>query len=89
VDRALGLCAKTLGRLDAAERHFESSLEIDRRMGFRLFEVVTLTDHSRLRLLRDEGDDARIAREQLREALRIADECGAKGLAERARTLLG
>ncbi len=58
VERALGLAARTLGRLDDAVRHLEDGLESNRRLGNRPMLAITRGDLGATLLMRDRGNDA-------------------------------
>ena len=62
VDRTLGLLATALGRLDAAEAHFDRALDLNSRLGARTFQVRTLRAYAEMLLARGaDGDRAKAA----------------------------
>ena len=81
VSRVLGLLARTAGRFDAAERHFEEALALSERMGDRPMRASCQFELGRLLL--DRGDRGR-ALELLGEAVEGAQEIGMVGLTEDA-----
>ncbi len=65
-ERALGLCAATTGRLDAAAHHLDAAIRADRRLGNR--PMAVLTEHTLAGVLRAGGGRSDQARaEQLAE----------------------
>jgi DNA-binding SARP family transcriptional activator len=85
--RPLGLLASTLGRLDAAARHFEDALEMNLRIRSPLWVAHTQHDYARMLLGRDQPGDRDHAVELLSAALATADELGLKALTGRALVL--
>jgi tetratricopeptide (TPR) repeat protein len=73
VDRYLALLCATLDRRDAAERHFQQALEMNRRLGGTLPLAHTLFDYALFLLGREPGRRD-FALEQLREAESLARE---------------
>jgi DNA-binding SARP family transcriptional activator len=87
VSRYLGLLASTLGRFEAAERHFEAAVKMNERMGARPWVAHTKHDYARVLLAHGaEGDETK-ARELLRAALATARELGMEQLAAAASAL--
>jgi class 3 adenylate cyclase len=84
VARTLGLLAHASGRLDDAERHFRSALELCARMGDRPFAARTRYELAALLLERDRRGDREQALELLGECLDAAQEMGMRLQVERA-----
>jgi DNA-binding SARP family transcriptional activator len=82
--RGLGVLAATLDRPDAAARHFEVALEVERRMRARPW--VAHAQHDYGAMLLDQGDVAR-AEPLLDEAAVTYRELGMESWAERVRAL--
>ncbi len=77
-ERALGLCAATTGRIDAAVHHLEASIRSDRRFGSR--PMAVLTEHTLASILRASGaQDDKARAEQL--ANRAAERAQRMGMA--------
>ncbi len=72
----LGLLASTMGRFDAAERHFTDALEMNASLGGRPFTAYTLYEYSRMLLARGRAGDRRKAAEVAERALDTARELG-------------
>ncbi len=85
--RHLGQLATTLSRFDEAVDHFESALEMNRRMGTSPWLGLTECDYARMLRVRDRGDDRRRAAELVQHALQTADELGLGLLEKHARAL--
>jgi tetratricopeptide (TPR) repeat protein len=85
--RPLGSLAGLLCRFEEAERHFESALEVHRRMGARPWLAYTQHDFARMLRARGEGRDQRKALQLAGEALATARELGMVALAGRAKVL--
>jgi DNA-binding CsgD family transcriptional regulator len=83
VDRYLGMLAATLGDTDAAGRHFEAGLRLNRWMGARTW--LAHTAHEYGRVLRATGDDR--AGELLAHAAGLAEAIGMPVLLGRVRAL--
>ncbi|HVY28701.1 MAG TPA: AAA family ATPase [Polyangiaceae bacterium] len=79
VDRYLGMLSATLGRREAAARHFERAIEQNRRLGASLPLAYSQFDYARLIAQQAPAQ----ARACLAEAERIAAERGLAQLAER------
>ncbi len=87
VARSLGNLAATLGRFDAAERHFESALAMNARMRARPLVAWTQHDHARMLLARGASGDAEKATTFLDHAIVAAREIGMVALERRAAQL--
>ena len=85
-DRYLGMLAATLGEADRAEAHFESALELNRRMGAATWVAHTAYEYGRLLQARRGGDRAR-ARALLAEAASLAERIGMPTLTGRIRAV--
>jgi DNA-binding CsgD family transcriptional regulator len=83
-DRYLGMLAATLGDLEAAERHFEAALALNRAMGATTWLAHTAYQYGRMLLARE--GRAR-AKPLLAEAIAIAESVGMPALLGRARAL--
>jgi tetratricopeptide (TPR) repeat protein len=81
VARGLGVLATSLRRFDDAERHFNTALEIERRMRARPWLAHTQHDLATMLLARGEPDRAR---ELMAEAARSYRELGMESWAARA-----
>jgi DNA-binding CsgD family transcriptional regulator len=89
VDRYLGMLAATVGEWDTAEAHFDSALELNRRMGAHTWTAHTTYEYGRMLLHRGgPGDDAR-ARELLTETVGACERFGLRGLRRKLRALQG
>jgi eukaryotic-like serine/threonine-protein kinase len=84
VDRVLGLLAQTMGRLDDAERHLASAVEISRRMNDKPGVALSALAQAELLLERDREGDREQALELLAMVLGKAREMGARWIADRA-----
>ena len=83
LDRTYGLLAQTMGNLEQAENHFEDSLSICRKAGFRPELAWTCCDYADMLLERNgEGDRAR-AVALFDESLALSSELGMRPLMER------
>jgi tetratricopeptide (TPR) repeat protein len=78
VDRYLALLARTLGRLDDAEVHFQGAVGLNERMGARPWLARTQDDYARMLLARDGPGDRQRATELLTAA---RDTCAELGMA--------
>ncbi len=85
-DRYLGMLATTLGEWDRAEQHFESAIELNRRMGADTWLAHSAYEYARLLLRSPDGDRARAAA-LLDEAAELAERIGMATLLARARSL--
>ena len=88
VARGLGVLARTLGRFDAAEQHFEDALELEQRMRARPWLAHAQEDYARMLLARDAGQDRHRARKLLGEAVSTYRELAMDVHAPRAAALL-
>ena len=84
VDRVLGLLARTMGRLEDAERHLAKGLEIAKRMNDRPAMALGALALAELLLERDREGDREQALELLATVLAKAREMGARWIADRA-----
>jgi eukaryotic-like serine/threonine-protein kinase len=84
VDRVLGLLARTLGRVEEAERHLGNAVEISTRMGDRPGMALGGLALAELLLARDGGRDKDLALELLTELLGTARDMGARWIVDRA-----
>jgi tetratricopeptide (TPR) repeat protein len=73
VSRYLGLLAATLGRPDAAARHYEDALAMNTRMGARPWLALSQEDYARLLLNRDRPELREHAWQLLNAALTTFD----------------
>jgi DNA-binding SARP family transcriptional activator len=85
--RPLGVLATRLGRLGAAERHFEKALEMNERMGARPEIVHTQYDYARMLYVREGAGDRDRSRELLEAAIAGYRELGMETWAARAEAL--
>jgi class 3 adenylate cyclase len=83
VDRVLGLLARTMGRIDDAERHLRNAVEIATRMGDRPGMAVSGLALAELLLARGEPNDRELAQEMLSTVLTTAREMGARWIVDR------
>ncbi len=83
----LGMLATTLGRWAEAQAHFEEALEMNGRMGARLWLARTQCEYAAMLLARDGAGDRERALGLLAEALATAQELGMKKLVEDCRPL--
>ncbi len=79
VPRVLGRLATTLGRFDAAERHFEDAIAADLKLDARGWLPRTQCDYAEMLLERDDPGDREKALTLLSEALDTCQELGFKG----------
>ncbi len=84
-DRHLGALAATLGEAEAAERHFEHALDLNRRMGATTWLAHTQYEYARFLRTRKRGGDRRRADALLGEAAALADRIGMPALLGRIR----
>jgi tetratricopeptide (TPR) repeat protein len=87
VSRYLGLVATTTKRRDEAERHFESALTMNTRMGARPWLAHTQTDYAQMLHARNRPGDRERAQELLEPALGIYRELGMETYAAGAAAL--
>ena len=88
VARGLGVLARTLGRFDPAEQHFEVALEVEQRMRARPWLAHAQEDYARMLLARDAGQDRHRARELVGAAVSTYRELAMEVHARRAAALL-
>jgi tetratricopeptide (TPR) repeat protein len=81
VSRYLGLLARTLGRLDTAERHLLDAIAMNTRMGAHPWAAHARLDLASVLFERNGPDDGQQAAAQLRLAARTCDELGMAALA--------
>ena len=89
VARYLGLLAAAEGRWDAAERHFEEALEINRRIGARPWLARTQEDYAQMLRSRGGSGDLARASELLDAAVATYHELGMTGPLARAAAMTG
>jgi DNA-binding CsgD family transcriptional regulator/tetratricopeptide (TPR) repeat protein len=87
VDRHLGVLAATLGESDAAERHLEHALALNRRMGATTWLAHTQYEYARFLRARRRLGDRRRADALLGEAAALAARIGMPALLGRIRAL--
>jgi tetratricopeptide (TPR) repeat protein len=85
--RYLGLLAATMSRWEEAERHFDESHAMCRRMGAKPWLAHTQADRAWILLARQQPGDREQAGELLEESLIIAEALGMDVLTERVRLL--
>jgi DNA-binding CsgD family transcriptional regulator/tetratricopeptide (TPR) repeat protein len=78
-DRYLGMLAATLGEGERAEEHFESAMDLNRRMGAPTWLAHTAYEYARLLLARGPGQRAR-GEALLGEAAALAEHIGMPAL---------
>ena len=83
IHRVLGLLAHTSGNLDQAVAHYEDSLDLCRKAGYRPELAWTCCDYSDMLLERNNDGDEDKARTLLDESLAISTELGMRPLMER------
>jgi tetratricopeptide (TPR) repeat protein len=81
VSRYLGLLAATTARWADAERHFETAIEMNERIGARPWLAQTQHEYARLLLTRDRPGGQKEALELLDRALAICRELGMESYA--------
>jgi DNA-binding CsgD family transcriptional regulator/tetratricopeptide (TPR) repeat protein len=79
-DRYLGSISAVLGEWEQAERHFESALELNRRLRARTWVARTAFEYARMLLTRRARDDRSRAAALLGEAAALADVVGMHSL---------
>jgi tetratricopeptide (TPR) repeat protein len=84
VSRYLGLLARTLGRLDTAERHLLDAIAMNTRMGAHPWAAHTRLDLADVLFERNGPGDRQQAAAQLNLAARTCDELGMAALAAKA-----
>ena len=75
-DGPLGVLAATMGRLDAAARHFEEALRLDASCRTYAYRVLTARDYARLLVRRQGPGDVERARDVVDEAVVTARTAG-------------
>jgi len=88
MDTFIGMTAATMGRWDEAQRRFDSVLRLSRANLPRIFPVQIRLTYARMFLARNEAGDRERAKEQLTKVISIAEEVGAGGWADLARSTL-
>jgi tetratricopeptide (TPR) repeat protein len=88
VDRYLGLLARTMGRLDDAERHFTEAIAFNEQMGARPWVAHSRCDLAELLLHRGGPGDRERATEELSTTRDICEELGMPVLTEKVAKLL-
>ena len=83
----LGLLAATIGRWEAAERHFRHALAVNERMGARAFTARTRFAWAAMLLRRGDSSDVEQARELLAEVRQVTSELGMVTLGQQAEQL--
>jgi eukaryotic-like serine/threonine-protein kinase len=84
IDRVLGLLARTMGRLDDAERHLGNAVEIATRMNDRPGMALCGLALAEVLLERDRDNDRELALELLSTVLGTAREMSARWIADQA-----
>ena len=87
-DRYLGMLDATLHDWDRAESHFESALELNRRMGAATWEAHTAYEYGRMLLARGQAEDADRSASLLAGAAELAKGIGMRSLLDRIATLM-
>jgi tetratricopeptide (TPR) repeat protein len=85
--RPLGLLATTMGRMDAAARHFEDALEMNSKIRSPLWVAHTQYDYAHTLLQREHPGDRDNARKLLDAALLTADKLGLTALTNKTQRL--
>jgi DNA-binding CsgD family transcriptional regulator len=85
-DRYLGMLATTLGAWDRAEAHFESAMELNRRMGALTWLAHTAHEYARMLLARGPSHSDQVGA-LLGEATALAQSVGMPALLSRVRAL--
>src|SRR4051794_16036519 len=86
-ERFLGLLAHTLGRFEAADRHFRAGRKANASIGAHPLVATGRYEHARLLLDRDAPGDRQRANDLLGQALETAYELGMRALTDRALAL--
>ncbi len=81
------MLAATLGEWTRAAEHFESALELNRRLGARTWLAHTAFEYARMLLTRRAGRDRSRATALLGDAVLLAEEIGLTSLAARVARL--
>ena len=82
-DRYLGMLAAVMSDWDDAARHFDSALELNRRMGARTWLAHTTYEYARMLTRRGRAEDAPRAASLLDESAVLAGQIGMPGLLSR------
>ena len=82
--RSLGILARTMGRFDAAERHFLDAIELNERLGARVWLAWSKADYARLLAERNQPGDSERVERLLDEVIRSAEKTQAARIAEKA-----
>jgi DNA-binding CsgD family transcriptional regulator/tetratricopeptide (TPR) repeat protein len=82
-DRYLGMLATTLRDWEVAESHFDSALELNRRMGADTWLAHTAYEYGRMLLARGRAEDASRVAPLLTEAAALAERIGMPTLLDR------
>ena len=77
------LLAQTVGNLDDAQTHFEGSLELRRKSGYRPELAWSLCDYADVLLERDDKGDKAQAMSLLDESLQISGDLSMRPVMER------
>jgi tetratricopeptide (TPR) repeat protein len=85
--RSLGLLTATMGRFDAAVRHFEDALEMNTKIRSPLWIAHTQRDYANTLLQRAHHGDREKAIKLIDNALATADRLGLKALADKTQRL--
>jgi tetratricopeptide (TPR) repeat protein len=85
--RSLGLLAATMGRFDAAARHFDDALEMNAKIRSWLWVAHTQHDYAHTLLRSDHPGDRDKALKLLDAALVTADTLGLKALTDKTQRL--
>lgn len=88
-DRYLGMLAGTFGEWETAEAHFESALELNRRMGAHTWTAHTTYEYGRMLLRRGNQRDVDRAHKLLTETAWTCERFGLHGLLHKLRALQG
>jgi len=88
MSRFLGLLATTMKRWSDAERHFQDALEMNARMGARVWVAHTQHDYATMFVARGQPGDGKQALALLEAALATSRELGMRGLEERGAALM-
>jgi tetratricopeptide (TPR) repeat protein len=89
MDRYLGLLARTMGQLEAAERHLRVAIEMNERMGARPWTAHTRCDLAEVLLEGDGSGDRERAVQELRIAGELCQQIGMIALSGRVARRLG
>jgi class 3 adenylate cyclase len=86
-ERFLGLLAHTLGRYEAADRHFRNARRANARIGAHPLATIGRLDHARLLVDRGAPGDRQRANDLVGQVLDAAGQLGMKTLVDRALAL--